>query len=413
MSDVILEGGPEEKFRSRFMQKLLMGMSWPEYIRSLLTPFNLLATAVLCVGLPLIVMRFAKGLYVVTSASHDVPWGLFLGWGLFGGVPLSATGFVMATAYYIFGFRRYKPLVRLAVLTGLLGYLFAVVYLMNDLGKPWRIYYPMTVAFGTASVLFLVAWHVSTYLTVQVVEFSPAILEWLGTPHTRKWALRVTIGMTIAGIVLSTLHQSALGAMYLLAPGKLHPLWYSSSIPILSLTSAVCAAFAMVIAVSTLASKLLPNATDQEFRDRLPELTLGLGKAGAVSLGVYFVLKLVSITHEGNWALLATPWGGWFLFEQIGFVLVPILLFAIGFKQGKLWLVRWAAFQTVIGVLLNRLNVSIIALNWQLEDHLHEMIPPWREVAVVLTVTMIHIIVFRWVLNRMPVMREDPRYADH
>jgi len=153
-------------FRAWFMDKLLMGMSWPEYARSLITPFNIVAAIILSVGVPLIALRFVYGLTVVTHASNEYPWGLFLGWGLFGGVPLSATGFVMATAYYIFGFKKYAPLVRLGVLTGFLGYLFAVIFLLTDLGRPWRIYYPMAVSFGTASILFLVAWHVSVYLTV-------------------------------------------------------------------------------------------------------------------------------------------------------------------------------------------------------------------------------------------------------
>ncbi len=127
------------EFRSWFMDKLLMGMSWPDYIRSLITPFNIIAAIILSIGLPLLVLRFYYGLYYVTHASNAYPWGLYLGWGLFGGVPLSATGFIMATAYYIFGFKKYHPLLRLGVLTGFLGYLFAVIYLLVDLGRPWRI----------------------------------------------------------------------------------------------------------------------------------------------------------------------------------------------------------------------------------------------------------------------------------
>jgi Ni/Fe-hydrogenase subunit HybB-like protein len=219
------------------MDRLLMGMSWPEYMRTLVTPFNVLAAVILVIGIPVIAMRFIYGLAAVTHASNDYPWGLMLGWGLFGGVPLSATGFIMATAYYIFGFKGYKPLVRLGILIGFLGYLFAVIYLLVDIGRPWRIYYPMLMGFGTASVLFLVAWHVATYLTVQFLEFSPAILEWLKSTRVRKWATMITIIMTIAGIILSTLHQSALGAMFLLAPGKLHPLWFTPYIPHLFLSS--------------------------------------------------------------------------------------------------------------------------------------------------------------------------------
>jgi Ni/Fe-hydrogenase subunit HybB-like protein len=378
----------KDNFRDWFMDKLLMGMTWPEYARNLITPFNIVAAVILSVGLPLIVMRFIVGLSLVTHASQEYPWGLFLGWGLFGGVPLSATGFVMATAYYIFGFRRYQPLVRLGVLTGFLGYLFAVIYLLTDLGRPWRIYYPMIMGFGTASVLFLVAWHVATYLTVQFLEFSPAILEWLKSRRVRRWATMTTIGLTIAGIILSTLHQSALGAMFLLAPGKLHPLWYSPYIPVFFLTSSIYAALAMVIVVSTLAVRFLRDKTDSGFTENLDSLTVGLGKGACVGMYVYLVLKLIGIAHDDNWNLLSSGWGQWFLVEIIGFIFA------------------------VVGIIFNRINVSIIAFNWNLPHHLHHIIPPWREVAVVLCIATIHILVFRWILNRMPVLRAEPGYED-
>lgn len=399
-----------QSFYSWFMNKLLMGMTWPDYIQSLITPFNVVAAIILSVGLPLLALRFYYGLAFVTHASNDYPWGLFLGWGLFGGVPLSATGFVMATAYYIFGFKKYHPLLRLAVLAGFLGYLFAVIYLLADLGRPWRIYYPMAIGFGTQSVLFLVAWHVAAYLTVQLAEFSPAILEWLKSQRVRKWAVMITIGMTIAGIILSTLHQSALGAMYLLAPGKLHPLWYSSYIPVFFLSSSIYAALAMVIFVSTLSARYLRDRCDSDFLESLPKLTIGLGQGAAVGIYVYLVFKIIGIAHDNNWHLLSTPYGYWFLVELLGFVLVPALLFTYGVKKERVGVVRFAAAYAVVGIILNRINVSIITLNWNLPDHLHHIIPPWREVAVVLAIATLHILIFRWILNRMPVLHAHPDY---
>jgi len=404
---------PIGNFRSWFMDKLLMGMTWPEYFRSLITPFNIVAAMILSVGLPLIAMRFLFGLHVVTHASNDYPWGLYLGWGLFGGVPLSATGFVMATAYYIFGFKRYHPILRLGVLTGFLGYLFAVIYLLIDLGRPWRIYYPMIIGFGTQSVLFLVAWHVATYLTVQLVEFSPAILEWLKSQRVRRWAVMLTIGMTIAGIILSTLHQSALGAMYLLVPGKLHPLWYSSYIPVLFLCSSIYAALAMVIMVSTLAIRFLKNRTDQTFRESLPKLTLGLGQGAAVGMYVYLVFKVIALAHDNRWSLLTTGYGYWYLLEVLGFVLAPALLFTFGVKKQSVSMVRFAAFWAVVGIVFNRINVSIITLNWNLPEHLHHIIPPWTEAMAVLSIATIHVLLFRWILNRMPVLHADTDYESH
>ena len=401
-----------ENFRSWFMDKLLMGMSWPEYAKRLVTPFNIVAAIILSVGLPLIVMRFIYGLALVTHASDDYPWGLYLGWGLFGGVPLSATGFVMATAYYIFGFKKYRPVVRLAVLTGFMGYLFAVIYLLVDLGRPWRIYYPMIIGFGTSSVLFLVAWHVATYLTVQLLEFSPAILEWLRSRRVRRWATMITIGMTIAGIILSTLHQSALGAMYLLAPGKLHPLWFSSYIPLFFLTSSVYAALSMVIVVSTLASRFLRHAADDNFLKTLPGLTVGLGKGVCIAMYIFFVLKVIGVAHDDNWGLLNTPYGHWFLCEVLGLVLLPALIVTYGVKKGSANIVRFGAFYAVIGVVINRLNVTLITFNWYLPNHVHEIIPRWREAMIVLSIFTIHVLVFRWILNRLPVLREEPEYKD-
>jgi Ni/Fe-hydrogenase subunit HybB-like protein len=400
-------------FNSWFMDKLLMGMSWPEYARSLITPFNVVVAIILSVGLPLIAIRFVHGLASVTHASNEYPWGPFLGWGLFGGVPLSATGFVMATAYYIMGFKKYSPLVRLGVLTGFLGYLFAVIFLQNDLGRPWRIYYPMAVSFGTASILFLVAWHVSTYLTVQLLEFSPAILEWLKLKRVRKWAMKITIGMTIAGIILSTLHQSALGAMFLLAPGKLHPLWYSKYIPELFLSSSVYAALAMVVVVSTLIAKFMRNSCDENFLGSLDDLTIGLGKAAAIGMYVYLAMKVISVAHDSEWALLGTGYGQLFLAELLGFVLLPAAIITFGFKGESAGLVRIGCFLAVAGILLNRINISIVAFNWNLPGHLHHIIPPWKEVAIVLTLSTIHVLVFRWIVNRMPVTREEPGYRAH
>jgi Ni/Fe-hydrogenase subunit HybB-like protein len=401
-----------ENFRSWFMDKLLMGRSWSEYSRGLVTPFNIVAAIILSIGIPVIVTRFVSGLASVTHASNEYPLGLILGWGLWGGVPLSATGFVMGTAYYIFGFKGYQPLVRLGILTGFMGYLFAVVYLLTDLGRPWRIYYPMIIDFGTTSVLFLIAWHVATYLTVQLIEFSEAILEWLKSKRVYKWATMIVIGMTIAGIILSTLHQSALGAMFLLAPGKLHPLWYSSYLPHLFLSSSIYAALAMVIVVSTLIARFLRGAADNNFLGNLDRLTIGLGKGACVGMYVYFALKLVSIAHDNNWHLLNTPYGYWFLAEILGFVLLPALILTYGVKRNRPGIIRSGAFVSVIGIIVNRLNVSVVAFNWNLPDHLHHIIPPWQEVAIIAAIATIHILIFRWIVNRMPVVRQHPEYKE-
>ncbi len=402
-----------ETFSSRFLDKLLMGMPLAEYARRLATPFNVVSLSILAVGVPLIVLRFTDGLAAVTHASHDYPWSILLGWGLFSGVPLSATGYIMATAVYLFGFKKYHPLVRLGVLTGFMGYLFAVIYLLIDIGRPWRIYYPMAVSYGPTSVLFLVAWHVALYLTVQLLEFSPAILEWLNSRRVRRWAIMITVGMTVAGVILSTLHQSALGALFLLAPGKVHPLWYSAFIPVFFFVSSIFAGMCMVIVVSALLARFLRERADQAFLESLDPLTLGLGKGALLVMFVYFALKWIGVAHDNHWSLLATPYGSWFLVEVLGFVLGPILVLFRGVRSGRPGLVRAGAAVALAGVVLNRLNVSLIAFQWNRAGHLHDLVPPMREVMIVLAVATFHILLFRWIVNRMPVIREHPDFPDH
>ena len=208
-------------------ERFFDGRSLRSYLKDQVSTINVLTGSIILVGLPFLAMRYIDGLDTLTHASNNQPWSVFLGWGLFSGVPLASTGFILASVVYLFGMKHYYPLLRPAVLTGFIGYFFAVVFLLVDLGIPWRLPYPLIVSFGTGSVMFLVAWHVALYLSTQFVEFCPAVFEWLGADRFRAWALKLTIGATIFGVILSTLHQSALGALYLLAPTKLHPLWYS------------------------------------------------------------------------------------------------------------------------------------------------------------------------------------------
>ena len=128
--------------RSWCEEKLFLGKPFKEYLKGLVSPLNMAAVIVLMIGLPFIAMRYLFGLGSIIHASHDQPWGLFLSWGLFAGVPLASTGFIMASAVYLFGLKHYYPLLRPAVLTGFIGYLFAVIFLLIDLGMPWRLPYP-------------------------------------------------------------------------------------------------------------------------------------------------------------------------------------------------------------------------------------------------------------------------------
>jgi Ni/Fe-hydrogenase subunit HybB-like protein len=389
--------------------KIFAGQPFKEYANGLFTPFNVIAAALIIPGLYLIATRFLFGLAAVTSASDEQPWGLFLSLGLFAGVPWSATGFVIGTGVYVFGVKDYHPVVKNAVLIGFLGYLFAVVFLMIDLGRPWRIYYPMFISFGTASVMFLVAWHVALYLSVQFLEFSTSVFEWLGARGLRNWAKGMTVGLTIFGIILSTLHQSALGAMFLLAPGKLHPLWYTPYLPWLFLMSAIAVGLSAVIVVTALNVRFMKQKADFHYLASADRITLGLGKAASFVLASYFAFKVIALAHGDHWDLLNTSYGYWYGVEMIGFVLTPCIVYAVASKMRNVSLVRFAALITVVGVILNRLNISLITFNWNLPNR--EVFNP-TEAIVVVSVLTIEVLVYRWIVNRMPVLRDHPDYLD-
>jgi len=326
------------------------------------------------------------------------------------GVALAGGGFVIGTAVHLFGMKEYYPLVRPAILTGFLGYLFAVFGLMLDLGRYYRLPYPMTVSFGVNSILFLVAWHVALYLTCQFVEWCPAIFEWLNMRKFRRWFVGLTIGATVFGVILSTLHQSALGSLYLLVPSKLHPLWYSSFISVLFFVSAIFGGIAMIVVESMLSHRVFSDQVSKMSfnHEQYERLMVGLGKAGAVLLITYFFMKLIAVAHGHNWHLINTPYGYWWLFEVLGFVLLPAFIFAAAYRRRSPRMVKVAAVITVVGIVLNRLNVSVICFNWNSPD---QYVPSWMEIVVSITLVTLGLLTFRWIVNRMPILYDHPDYA--
>jgi Ni/Fe-hydrogenase subunit HybB-like protein len=383
-------------------EKIMLGLSPKEYMAvQLRNPFNWVLWAIYAIGLPILVGRFIFGLGWVTHSSYDYPWGLFLGWGLFVMVPLSASGFMMGTTVELFGRKDFKSIERLGLLNGLLGYLFAVMFLQVDLGQPWRLIYPMFVSLGPAAVLFLVAWHVATYLSCQVAELVPAFAEWMGFPKAKQAIKKIVLGLTIAGIILSTLHQGALGALFTYAPGKVHPLWYSSSFQWFQFfVSAVFAGLSMLIVVSTLTKWFMRWRCDENYLNNLSKLTLGLAKGASLALITYLVIKIIGIAHDNDWQYLLSGWGAWFMFEMVVGVILPMIFYAMAVRNSNASLARFAAILAVFGIALNRLNTALITFNWQL----YQEIPHWREVVIVITVYATYIVVYRAVLARMPIL---------
>jgi Ni/Fe-hydrogenase subunit HybB-like protein len=374
-----------------------------------LTPFNVVTGIIILVGIAIIAVRFARGLGAVTNLTQAYPWGIWIGFDVVTGVAFAGGAYILTFAVHILKVKKYEPIVRATVLNGFLAYVFYSGALLLDLGRPWNVVNPIIGnAFGYGSVLFLVAWHFLLYTLVLFVEVSPAIAEWLKWVKAKRIIQKVTTATIILGVTLSTLHQAGLGALFLTAPSKIHPLWYSSNIPVLFFISSMFAGFSMIIIESMFTHRIFSDRLDEAHRASHNKILLGLAKGSASVMAAYLFLKVIDLTHGHQLGLLLTPMGYWYLVEVAGFTLLPLVLYVVAIRHQSTRLVQGTAILTAIGVILNRLNISVIAFKWYEAVRYY---PSWMEIWVTLAVISMELWVFRWVITRMPILGAPPDFT--
>jgi Ni/Fe-hydrogenase subunit HybB-like protein len=379
--------------------------------RPLISVSNVITALIFLMGIWLTYLRFTGGLARVTNLDNNNAWGLWIGLDLLCGVALAAGGYTTAAAVEVFGMKKYHAALRPAILTGFLGYSMVVLALVYDVGRPWRLPYPFFVSPGVTSVMFEVGACVALYLTVLFLEFSPMALEWLGARRLRRAVVRLTLLLTVMGVVLSTLHQSSLGAMFLIAPSKLHPLWYSPYLPIFFFISSIAAGLSMVIFEGALAHKNFEDKMDEEHKKAAHDIVIGFGKGASIVLAIYFAIKVFGVALGNNWNLLGTPYGLWFLLEMLGFVLLPCFLFAVGVRDRNRTLIKWTAFLTVLGIVFNRFNVVWFCFNWQLPWS-QRYTPHWTELGISVFVVTVGVTAYRFIVTHMPVFYEHSDFKE-
>ncbi|MFW6387267.1 MAG: NrfD/PsrC family molybdoenzyme membrane anchor subunit [Thermodesulfobacteriota bacterium] len=341
--------------------------------RPLWTPGVLVLLVFMLIGAVFIVARFTGGIGAVSNLSTARPWGLWVGIDVATGVALAAGGFTTAALTHILGRHHYESVVRPALLTAMLGYTFVVLGLLVDIGRSWAIWKPMFF-WNPNSVLFEVAMCVMVYLTVLYIEFIPIIIEQFKNKvdltgrlaalnRGVEWVLRraeTSLNKTmwifiVAGVVLSCMHQSSLGSLMLIAPTKLHPLWYTPILPLLFLTSAIAVGFPMVIFEATLASSSLKSNDEMALLSSLARFT-------PLILGLYLVLKLGDMLVRGTWTYLLdnSMQSNAFLVEVgVGVILPIFILLRQERREARRWLF-FAACCVIGGVVLNRINVFML-----------------------------------------------------
>ena len=363
-------------------------------------PFwRLVALLIFACGIYATWSRFTRGLGATTNLSDAYPWGLWIGFDILCGVGLAAGGFAITTAVYILHLERFRPIVRPTVLTAYLGYVLVVCALMFDLGRPWSIWHAI-IMWNPHSVMFEVAWCVMLYTTVLSLEFAPLLLERLRWTTALKVVKSIVVPLVGLGFLLSTLHQSSLGSLYLILPSKLHPLWYSPLLPVLFWLSALSVGLAMMIFESGLSARAFGHAI--EF-----DLLQSISKVMAGFLLGFLAVRFGDLAARGSLA---------YAFDvnssEAGMFWMEIALFASGLVMALTPAVRnspralWGCSICVVGgFLVNRLNVSLTALERSAGVR---YVPSFSEVAITASIVALGFVIFSLAAKYLPVFHTTP-----
>lgn len=381
------------------------------------TPGTIAVTVLAALGIGGYLFRLIFGLQAATNLDNQYPWGIWIAIDVASGVALAAGGFTTAALADIFHKERYHVIVRPALLTAMLGYTFVVIGLLADLGRYYNVWHPMLPEMWQGnSVLFEVGICVMIYLTVLYIEFLPIVVErfkgrvnlpgplrilnriiesWLHV--CEKFLGRFISLFIIAGVVLSCLHQSSLGTLMVIAPTKLHPLWYTSVSPLLFLLSAIAVGFPMVIFESIL------SARSFKLKPETPVLA-SIAQYTPVLLGVYLAVKIGDLTLRDAWPYAfegSVQSLMWWLEILVG-VVTPLLMLSsarIRHSVGGLFL---SAGLVIGGVVLNRINVFLVAYKPLYADYSY--FPSLTEIMVTVGLICALVLVYRFIVMQFPVI---------
>ena len=397
--------------------------------KPLLTPGVFALLGLIFIGLGFAVYRYIFGLGSMTNLNDQYPWGIWIGIDVATGVALAAGGFTTSALAHIFHREHYHAIVRPAILTAMLGYTFVAMSLMVDLGKYYNIWRPILPGnWQGNSALFEVAMCVMAYLMVLYMEFIPVFLEGVkgnlnlpaplnrfrGTVESllkKEWIQslvnladrffgKIMFLLVIAGVVLSCMHQSSLGALMAIAPYKVHPLWYTPILTLLFLLSAIAVGYPMVIFESMLASRAF---------GRKPEMHIlsSLARFIPVFLGVYLFAKISDLVIRGAYKyLLEGSFQSFMFLVELGFgVVLPFLLLLSEKVRKSPAGLFVSATLVVLGVVLNRVNVFVVAYTPPYATKPY--VPAIGEIMITVAMISALILCYRVIVSILPVIPSE------
>jgi Ni/Fe-hydrogenase subunit HybB-like protein len=321
-----------------------------------LKPLVIVLLALMGIAFIVAMVRFAVGIGAISNLSNAYPWGFWVSFDLFTGIAISSGAFVITAIVYIFELDSFRPLVRPTLLTGLLGYIMEVIALLVDLGHPERIWFYFIHQNFTSFLLFI-GLYVMIYAAIMMVEFAPAVFERFKAQKLADLIRRFMKPIVILGAVVSTLHQGSLGALLLIQPAKLNPLWWTPLLPVLFFISAIGIGLAMTIFESSLSSRYFKRGLEVHL---LEKLALGI----LIVLALYAVVRFIQLALSGSLVYLFSSGLMSILFwaEILVGVIIPIGMFSIKKVRRSPTGLLVGAIITLAGMILNRFNVSWFAV---------------------------------------------------
>lgn len=313
---------------------------------------------------------FVQGL-TLTNMYDSVPWGLWITIDL-SAIALGAGAFTLSAIVYIFGLKRFQPVVRLAVFLGFIGYTAALLTLVMDIGRPDRFWHPW-VYWNVHSVLWEITWCITIYLIIMVMEFIPVITEnkfFDRMPWIRDVAQVLHKGaplFAVLGLGISLLHQSSLGATYGIV--KSRPIWFKPSMPIMFILSAIAVGPAMTMTVALGIEWVTGKATIAH------SILRTIARFSGLVLLVYAYIKfwdLAAITYYGRMPTVEqalftlnqqTPYNfAFWVGEVLVGIAIPAVLFLVPRFNKNPALLALGGVCAIFGIIINRWDVTVSGL---------------------------------------------------
>ena len=369
-------------------------MNWR---RVRLTWWDTLLLVIMAVGVVLAVVRYAGGIGSVANINNAYPWGWWVGYGIMTMIALGGVGFTITLLVEILGVHRYHALLRPAVLMALLCYSGAIIMLMVELGRPWMVWM-ILVSWAPTAALYEVGWCAFLYLSVLAFEFAQVPLEQLGWGRVLGITRVIYMPLMLLGVTLSHLHQSSLGTLMTLIPHKINVLWWSEQLPLLYLFSAMMAGPAMAILEYLAAARWLG------FEPRM-DMLAGLARIEAWLVALFLAFQIGDLVSRGAVdAMLSGTWFAVSFWVEVGLgLLLPLVLLMMPEVRASRGGLATACSLIVAGVLLHRLNVTVIGLRVR---HWETYVPSLGEIGITLGITAGAIFVFGLLARILPIHEE-------